>query len=209
MTSPFFLVLDGIDGCGKSTQAARLARRVAAEWGGEVLTLREPGGTVAGERIRTLLLDPEPALAPHAQVLLFAAARRQMLEERVAPALARGAHVVCERFHASTFAYQGEAGGVGGQRVLELLRTWAGAPAPDLELILDLDPERAAPRRGASDRFESREADFHRRVAEGYRRYATQVERAVRVSAGGTEDEVAERIWKEVLRAGRRTSGAR
>jgi dTMP kinase len=207
--TPRFLVLDGIDGCGKSTQAARLARRLTREWGGEVLTLREPGGTAAGERIRALLLDPKPALAPAAQVLLFAAARRQMLEERVVPALERGLHVVCERFHASTFAYQGWAGGVGGQDVLALLDAWAGAPAPDLELILDLDPGQAAPRRGDRDRFEAREASFHRRVAEGYREYAGRVGRAVLVSAEGSEQEVEDRLWEEVLREGHRTAGAR
>src|SRR5688572_11610264 len=102
-----FFVLDGIDGCGKSTQAARLVAALGSGPAGPALHLREPGSTPAGERIRALLLDPETALAPAAQVLLFAAARRQMLEELVAPALQLGRHVVCERFHPSTVAYQG------------------------------------------------------------------------------------------------------
>src|SRR6185436_4275568 len=113
-----FYVLDGLDGCGKSTQAARLVTALGSGAQGPVLHLREPGSTAAGERIRSLLLDPEPALAPAAQVLLFAAARRQMLEELVAPALAAGRDVVCERFHPSTVAYQGAALGVGEERVL-------------------------------------------------------------------------------------------
>ncbi|MSR62652.1 MAG: dTMP kinase [Planctomycetes bacterium] len=194
-----FFVLDGLDGCGKSTQATRLARALGAE----ALHLREPGSTAAGERIRALLLDPEPALTPAAQALLFAAARRQMLEELVAPALASGRDVVCERFHPSTFAYQGWALGVGEERVLSLLETWAGTPAPDLTLILDLDPESARARRGTQDRFESAARDFHERVAEGYRRYAARVARVVLLDARDKVDDVAQRIAAEVARAGR------
>src|SRR5262245_54131102 len=164
-----FFVLDGIDGCGKSTQAARLARALGERAAEPVLHLREPGSTAAGERIRAVLLDPETALAPAAEALLFAAARRQLLEEQVEPALARGRDVVCERFHASTFAYQGVAGGVGEERVLELLAAWAGEPAPELTLILDLEPEAARARRGGRDRFESRAREFHAAVAAGYR----------------------------------------
>jgi len=198
-----FYVLDGLDGCGKSTQAARLVAALGAGASLPPLHLREPGSTAAGERIRALLLDPEPALAPAAQVLLFAAARRQMLEELVAPALASGRHVVCERFHPSTLAYQGAALGVGEGRVLALLTEWAGEPAPDLTLILDLAPEEARARRGTRDRYEAERHDFHRRVAESYRRYAARAERAVLVDARGSPDEVATRLWQEVQRAGR------
>lgn len=197
-----FFVLDGIDGCGKSTQAARLARTLGAHSGRPVLHLREPGSTAAGERIRALLLEPETALSPAAQTLLFAAARRQMLEERVEPALARGEDVVCERFHGSTFAYQGAALGVGEERVLELLSAWAGEPAPTLTVILELAPEAARARRGSQDRFEGRGREFHARVAEGYRRYATHVSPVALVDAAHGPDEVAARIWREVERAG-------
>jgi len=196
-----FVVLDGVDGCGKSTQAERLVRALARER--EVLHLREPGGTAAGERIRALLLDPEPALAPAAQTLLFAAARRQMLEEQVAPALAAGRDVVCERFHPSTFAYQGVALGVGEELVLDLLLRWAGTPRPDLVILLELDPDLAARRRGHGDRFESRAPEFHRAVAEGYRRYAARVPGVVTVDASGEVEAVAERVLGEVRRAGR------
>lgn len=198
-----FFVLDGLDGCGKSTQAARLARTLEGTSGRPVLHLREPGSTAAGERIRSLLLDPEPALAPAAQVLLFAAARRQMLEERVAPALARGQDVVCERFHPSTVAYQGAALGVGEERVLELLLAWANEPAPDLTLILDLEPGAARVRRGSHDRFEAREGEFHERVCASYRRFAARAERVALVDASGSPDEVAARIGRELERARR------
>ena len=100
-----FIVLDGIDGCGKTTQAERLANELSKA--SEVLHLREPGSTALGESLRALLLGREMSLTPEVETLLFTAARRQMLEERVAPALASGAHVVCERFHPSTVAYQG------------------------------------------------------------------------------------------------------
>jgi dTMP kinase len=198
-----FYVLDGVDGCGKSTQASRLVAALGAGARLPALHLREPGSTAAGERIRALLLDPEPALAPAAQVLLFAAARAQMLAEVVGPALASGRNVVCERFHPSTVAYQGAALGVGEERVLALLAEWAGEPAPDLMVILDLDPDEARARRGARDRFEAERPEFHRRVAESYRRFAARAERAVLVDARGSMDEVAARIWKEVQRAGR------
>jgi dTMP kinase len=189
-----FYVLDGIDGCGKSTQAARLARALEARGGRAPLHLREPGSTAAGERLRALLLEPGVGLSPAAQVLLFAAARRQMLEERVAPALGMGHDVVCERFHPATVAYQGAALEVGEERVLELLLAWAGEPAPDLVIVLDLAPEDALSRRGQDDRFEGRGLAFHRRVAESYRRYAARDKAAVLVSAAGSPEEVEARI---------------
>lgn len=197
------MVLDGLDGCGKSTQAARLAAWFSERAGRPALHLREPGSTAAGERIRALLLERETPLCAESQVLLFAAARRQMLEELVRPALAEGRDVVCERFHPSTFAYQGTAGGVDEERLLELLLAWAGEPAPDLTVVLDLAPEAAARRRGSADRFESRPAEFHRAVAEGYRRYARRVARVAVVPAAGTVDEVAARIRAEVERGDR------
>lgn len=198
-----FVVLDGLDGCGKSTQAARLAAWLSARAGRPALHLREPGSTAAGERIRALLLDPGTALVPESQVLLFAAARRQMLEELVRPALAAGRDVVCERFHPSTFAYQGTAGGVDEERLLALLLAWANDPAPDRIVLLELDPLTAAGRRGSQDRFEARPPEFHRAVAEGYRRYAARAANVAVVSAAGTPDEVEARIRAEVERAGR------
>ena len=107
MTSPGrarFIVLDGVDGCGKSTQARRLVEHLSKVRGVEALHLREPGSTRVGERIRELLLSHDHDLDPGVELLLFAAARRQTLRELVAPALAQGRDVVCERFHASTFA---------------------------------------------------------------------------------------------------------
>lgn len=194
------VVLDGVDGCGKSTQAERLARELAAQ-GREVLHVREPGTTRVGESLRALLLDPSVSMGAQVETLLFAAARRQLLDEVIGPALERGALVVVERFHASTFAYQGVAGEVGGDAVMELLLSWSNDPAPDLELILELDPGRAAGRQGPEpDRIEAKGLDFQRRVADGYRAYVERSSAAHLIDGSGDLDAVAGRIWQEVSR---------
>lgn len=196
-----FVVLDGVDGCGKSTQAKRLIARLERTRGARALHVREPGTTRVGERLRAVLLDRELEISARTEALLFCAARAQMLDEVVAPALAAQQSVVCERFHAATFAYQAVAGGLDERRVLDLLEHWAGDPRPDLELILDLDPERAAERRArAGDRIEAKGLDFQRRVADGMRRYASRVPRARLIDAQGSEAEVEERIFAEVQR---------
>ena len=197
-----FVVLDGIDGCGKSTQAARLVeawRRADAL--APPLHLREPGSTALGERLRSLLLDPSLEISAAVETLLFAAARRAMLDELVEPALAAGRDVVCERFHPSTFAYQAVAGGVEGSGVLELLARWAGSPRPDLVILLDLPVVESLRRRAeGGDRIEARGRAFRARVAEGYRRYA-ELSPGVRVIDGrGSADEVAARVLAEVRR---------
>jgi dTMP kinase len=203
-----FVVLDGVDGCGKTTQAARLVRTLRAESPRETLHLREPGSTRLGEALRGLVLDPEGDLSPAVETLLFAAARRQMLDEVVAPALARGAAVVVERFHASTFAYQVGGGGLPEEDVLRLLERFAGSPRPDLVLVLDLPPEIAstrasarAPARSTRDRIEAKGLDYQRRVAAGFRRYAELERNVVILDARGSEDEVAAAVLREVRRA--------
>jgi dTMP kinase len=171
------------------------------------LHLREPGSTRAGEALRAILLARDMVLGPASETLLFAAARRQMLDELVAPALEAGRDVVCERFHASTFAYQAVGGALPPDQVLSLLEQWAGHPAPDLELILELDVARAAERRGAAtDRIEDKGLTFQQRVAEGYRRYAARIERARLVDGSGSPQDVAQRIL-EVVQGSRRGAG--
>ena len=196
-----FVVLDGIDGCGKTTQAERLVQALAAETGGEVVHLREPGSTKEGEAIRSILLERDHVLSAGVETLLFTAARRQTLERLVAPALDRGAHVVCERFHPSTYAYQAHAGGLDAEDVLGLLTTWAGDPEPDLVVLLDVPVSRALARRGApTDRIEDRGAAFQERVAAGMVDYAERMDRVVRIDGVGDPDEVAERVLNEVRR---------
>jgi len=198
-----FIVLDGIDGCGKSTQAARLVRSLARPGAPAPLHLREPGGTALGERIRALVLAREHALSPAVETLLFAAARRQMLDERIAPALAEGRDVVCERSNASTFAYQAVAGGLPEEEVLALLRGWADEPSPDQLLWLDLPVALAWKRLGPPrDRIEERGVAFQERVALGFRRWSELAPGTVRVDASGDEDAVAQRILQAVRRLG-------
>jgi dTMP kinase len=197
-----FFVIDGIDGCGKSTQAARLVGALFERLGALPLHLREPGGTALGERLRTILLSRELALSARVETLLFAAARAQMLEEKVEPALAAGRHVVCERFHPSTFAYQAVAGGLSEDRVLDLLSVWAGEPKPDLVIVLDIRPERVLERRAQpGDRIEDKGLEFQRRVAEGFRTYARSERAVVLLDGDRPPDDVARRILEEVLRA--------
>ncbi len=197
-----FVVLDGVDGCGKSTQAVRLVARLGHETGLRVHHLREPGSTPLGEALRALLLGREHAPTPRVETLMFAAARAQMLAELVAPALLRGEHVVCERFHPSTFAYQAVAGGLPEAEVLLLLRTWAGEPRPTLEILLEIDPEIAVGRRGrASDRIEDKGLAFQQAVARGYARYAELTPNAARIDAARDATRVAEDVWQEVRRA--------
>jgi dTMP kinase len=198
-----FIVLDGIDGCGKSTQAARLVQALGDRKAVAPLHVREPGSTPVGERLRELLLAREYDLDPGTEALILAAARRALLRDRVAPALAEGRDVVCERFHPSTYAYQAEAGGLDGERVLELLHAWTGDPAPDLVIVLDVPPREAALRRGPGrDRIEDRGTAYHERVARGYRRYAERVPGTVVIDGARAADEVAADVAREVERAG-------
>jgi dTMP kinase len=166
-----FVSFEGIDGSGKSTQAALLAEALSAE-AREVVLTREPGGTELGERIRALLLD-DGRIAPWAEAALFAAARAQLVDELVRPALARGADVVCDRFLDSSLAYQGIARGLGADAVLELNRIATGGLVPDRTFLLLLDPSRALGRSsGRPDRIEQEGAAFLERVDGAYRELA-------------------------------------
>jgi|FLOH01.1.fsa_nt_gi dTMP kinase len=197
---PLFVVIDGVDGCGKSTQARKLVEHLiqhqspstALDSAFAPVHLREPGSTDLGERVRALLLDRALHLEAEVETLLFAAARRQMLDQLVAPALREGRDVVCERFHPSTFAYQAVAGDLDPEAVLELLHSWANQPAPDLIILLDIPIEDAARRRGAAtDRIEDKGTEFQLRVAEGYRIYAKQNPRVVVIDGARDSEQVA------------------
>lgn len=186
-----FIALEGVDGSGKTTQAARLAEAL----GKETLLIREPGGTAAGERIRKLLKDPEVRMDPMAELLLFLAARAQLVNEVIRPALEQRRDVVCDRFSDSTVAYQGHARGLGVERVRELCELATGGLRPDVTLLLRVHPEVAAERIAAegraADRFEGEGMDLQRRVAEGYELIATEEPERVRiVEASGDTDEV-------------------
>lgn len=192
-----FITLEGADGCGKSTQAAILADRIAAT-GREVVRLREPGGTAVSEKIRALVLDPENSeMAPECELLLFEASRAQLVRQVIEPALARGAVVVCDRFYDSTFAYQAAGRSLAEQTIRAANALGSCGVAPDRTLVLDMDTDAALSRatRDGADRMEAEGVVFQRRVREGYLRLVAEEPRRVRrVDATGTVEEVAGRL---------------
>jgi dTMP kinase len=162
------IAFEGVEGAGKSTQL-ELLRRVLEGPSREVVVTREPGGTPAGERVRDLLLDPGVELVPRAEALLFAAARAELVERVVRPALERGAVVLCDRYLDSSLAYQGGARGLGRHAVEEVNRFATGGILPDLVVLLDLDPADGLARRGEDrDRIEGQDLEFHRRVQSAF-----------------------------------------
>jgi len=169
-----FITFEGLDGTGKSTQLRR-AVQFLRQCGHRVLVTREPGGTRTGERVRDILLASKTGkLAPLAELTLMYAARAQLLEEVVRPALARGEVVVSDRYNTASFAYQGYGRELGTSTVRAFDRVICGKTQPDLTIILDLDPERALgralgdTRRTRLDRIEAQGLAFHQRVRAGY-----------------------------------------
>lgn len=160
-----FVTLEGIDRSGKTTQAALLAEAL----GPETLLLREPGGTELGERVRALVKDPGLDLAWGAELLLFSAARSQLVNEVINPAIDAGRDIVCDRYIDSTVAYQGGGRELGVTQVEQLGELIVGSCMPDLTVLLRVDPARAAARRGDDpDRFEAEGIEFQRTVAAVY-----------------------------------------
>jgi dTMP kinase len=191
-----FITLEGIDRSGKTTQAAMLAEAL----GIGTLLLREPGGTPAGERMRAMLKDPALTLDPNAELLLFSAARAQLIGEVIQPALEAGRDVVCDRFSDSTVAYQGVARDLGVERVEQLNDLVVADCTPDLTVLLRIDPANAFYRQAEiDDRFESEGLEFQRRVADAYDDLAARhPERIAVIDAGGSPEEVHGRVMAAV-----------
>jgi dTMP kinase len=200
-----FITFEGGEGSGKSTQAASLARRLKAS-GIEVVLTREPGGSPGAEAIRHVLLSgAAKPLGPHAEAILFAAARADHVRETIRPALDVGQWVISDRFADSTRVYQGALGHLDAQLISGLERVTVGETKPDLTLILDIKPKvglaRAARRRGnaAADRFEAEALEFHERLRAAYRELAQQEpDRCLLVDVSGRAEHVAEIIWEHV-----------
>lgn len=201
-----FFVLDGPEGAGKSTQLARLSAYLT-ERGHRVQSWRDPGGTAVGERIRDLLLDARDVpIAPATELLLFLASRAQLVEECIAPALARGDTVVLDRFYHATIAYQ--IHGLGADRLpadaASIVRALAGARKPDRTWLLDVPPALGRERIARDgDRIERRDEAFHERVRAGFRAQAEAEPDAIAwIDASATPDEVFAAILADLDRSG-------
>jgi len=190
-----FLVLDGPDGCGKTTQTKLLAGWLK-EQGVDVVTFRDPGGTAIGEKIRQILLNPEHiAMSTATEVLLYMAARVQLWQEKIAPALAQKKCVILDRWLSSTCAYQGHAGGFGINQVIKLAADSLGKPWPDLTVILDVDPEIGLTRlQREFDRIERKGDGYHKRVREGFLELSKGHDGFVVVDAAGNIETVHKSI---------------
>ena len=198
-----FVVLEGPDGGGKTTQAARLVAWLDS-LGREVVACREPGGTALGDRLRGLLLDRSGVtLGMRAEMLLFMASRAQLVEEVIRPALGRGAVVVGDRYLLSTVVYQGHAGGLDVDDLWRVGRAATGRLMPDLTVVVDVPPEVARVRIGAGrDRIEDRGEAYRARVRDGFvREAATYPAPIVVVDGSAGMDAVADRIQMEVAHA--------
>ena len=198
-----FIVVEGAEGAGKTTQAERLRACLGAA-GLPVVAAREPGGTRVGERIRRLLLhDDEVPVPRETELLLILAARSAFVQRVVEPALAGGSWVVSDRFDMSTFAYQGYGRGIGVERIAPLNAYATAGLFPDLYVVLDLPVGEGVARQRrqgkGGDRFESAGTDFHQRVRDGYLELAATFANAVLVPARGSPGEVEDRIRREVV----------
>ena len=205
MSKGRFIVLEGGEGVGKSTQARLLA--VALETHGiQTVLTREPGGTPGAEAIRALLLDPPEEVSKNggwdaqAEALLFAAARADHVAKLIRPALAVGKWVVCDRFIDSTRAYQGGGGGLSDDEILTLHEIGSEGLLPDLTLLLEVPPEVTGKRltardAGGSDAIGGREADYHARVAAAFQRFAeAEPGRFALIDGHGSPDEIHVRV---------------
>jgi dTMP kinase len=190
-----FISLEGVDGSGKSTQARLLVEAL----GPETVPIREPGGTAAAEQIRELLADPAVELEPLAELMLFLAARAEVTERVIRPALEAGHDVVADRFSDSSVAYQGAARGLGVGEVIGLCETATDGLWPDLTLLLRIDPETGLGRAEGDDRFEQEGVALQREVAVAYEEIAQIAsDRVIVIDATGTVEEVHERVLEAV-----------
>ncbi|NNM84741.1 MAG: dTMP kinase [Phycisphaerales bacterium] len=210
-----FIVLDGIDGCGKSTQLHML-QTILEQLGAAILCVREPGGTAIGEHIRELLLSSKgEGLNMRAEMLLYMASRAQLVGEKIRPALAAGHTVLSDRYVSSTLAYQGSAGGLPIDNIMHVAQAAIDGTWPDLTIILDLPLEKAmtrlqSPGKSAKkkqppqpglfqDRIEQRQQNYHELVRQGFLQQAKNYPDHYKVvSAIGTPDAVFQRVQAAV-----------
>jgi dTMP kinase len=202
MSQGLFITFEGIEGSGKSTQLTLLRATLEAQ-GREVVTVREPGSTSIGNRIRGLLLDPEAEdMADETEMLLFAAARSQLVRQVVVPALERGAIVLCDRYLHSSIAYQGWARGLGRDTVLGVNKIATAGLLPHRVVLMDIDVEVALERaraRAGLDRIEREDSLFHGSVRQGYlAEEQRDPQRFIRIDADQGEEVIQHQIFERL-----------
>ena len=206
-----FITLEGIEGSGKGVQLSLLEAEFTSR-GIPFMSTREPGGTEFGSDLRKILLRTDgPAREPLAELLLYLADRHQHVKQVIGPALEKGLHVLCDRYHDATLAYQGHARGIGYSRIDEFARL-LDIKIPDLTLVLMVEVElgldrarKRNTREGKQDfgRFEAEGMEFHRKVQEGYKQLAkSETQRIVLIDASGAPEQVFQRILKVVTQRG-------
>lgn len=196
-----FIVLDGPDGCGKTTQA-----KLLTEWLQKqdvpTVSFRDPGDTAIGEKIRQILLNPEhTAMSTRTEMLLYMAARAQLWQEKISPALQKNKCVILDRWVSSTCAYQGYAGGFGMQKVIKLAKDSLARPCPDLTIVLDVDLETSGTRlKGMPDRMEAKGPEYHQKVRQGFLELARQQKNFVVIDATSDIETVHKKVIKEITK---------
>ncbi|WP_120465317.1 dTMP kinase [Paenibacillus aceti] len=201
-----FITLEGGEGSGKTTMIGELAT-ILEEQGIPYITTREPGGIEIAEKIRAVILDPQhTAMDPRTEALLYAAARRQHLAEKVEPALAEGTFVICDRFIDSSLAYQGYARGLGIEEVLSINLFATQGRMPDITFYMDIEPRLGLARISATqgrevNRLDLEKLSFHEQVRQGYQQVAAMYpERIQVIDASGSKREVADIMKAQLLR---------
>jgi dTMP kinase len=199
MSRGLFISLDGLDGCGKSTQCRLLAEHLCAK-ALRVTTCVDPGGTVLGDQLRAILLHHRHEISPACEALLFMASRAQLVHEVIRPALEDQQIVVADRYLLANVVYQGYGGGLDPDELWQVGRLSTGGIEPALTLVLDLPVETAAARRtGSADRFESRGPDYYARVRSGFLREAMRhPDRVSVIDADQPADAVFQAVCRQV-----------
>ncbi|WP_311080872.1 dTMP kinase [Paenibacillus polymyxa] len=200
-----FITLEGGDGSGKTTMIQRLAKFMEGE-GYPVITTREPGGIEISEKIRSIILDPaHTSMDARTEALLYAAARRQHLVEKVKPAIEQGAIVLCDRFVDSSLVYQGFARGIGIEEVASINRFAVDDWEPDATFYLDIEPELGLARINASrgaemDRLDMESISFHHKVREAYLELARKFPERITIVDASPAPEQVEQVLKDLLK---------
>ncbi|MHC4131044.1 MAG: dTMP kinase [Planctomycetota bacterium] len=194
-----FIVLDGPDGCGKSTHCKLLTEWLVKQ-GVDVEVFRDPGDTAIGDKIRQILLNPENILMDTTtEIMLFMASRVQLWNERIAPALVDDKCVVVDRWLSSTCAYQGKAGGFGVDKIIQIAESCLEKPWPDLTVILDIDLQIATQRLSRDlDRMEQKGQEYHQKVRQGFLELAERLEGFAVVDTSGEVESVSKKVIEVV-----------